>query len=244
VHVCTHSQQINALKPFLKNGWNIANTSNSPDAAFFMDRQVRPNLTVYSDKEPSIKNQCRVCDLETFVEFKLNTAVDRFTVVIEGLEKDTGDARYTHGQLITYLNSMQAAQYRTHGFGARTPAGFCVTLTAPSRSLSRSSMPKFHLQTFFWRLSHADPAVRGFDTTFQSVSPFDAAKARSLLGADNESIWKVTVIKRSFYVACTIHMIPSGVAHTASLLLIARQKKSLLKDTWRSLQTATRSPCA
>jgi len=34
-----------------------------------------PDLTVYSDKEPSNKNRCRVRDMETFIEFKLNTAV-------------------------------------------------------------------------------------------------------------------------------------------------------------------------
>ena len=48
----------------------------------------------------------------------------------------------TRGQLITYLNSMQAAQHQTHGFGVRTPAGFCVTLIAASGSPSHSTIQK------------------------------------------------------------------------------------------------------
>jgi hypothetical protein len=41
--------------------------------------------------------------METFVEFKLNKAADGFTDVVEALEKNTGDARDTLGQLTTYL---------------------------------------------------------------------------------------------------------------------------------------------
>jgi len=77
-----------------------------------MNHQVKPDLTVYSDRKPSNKNRCRVHDMETFIEFKLNMAADGFTDVIEALEKDTGDARDTRGQLVTYLNSMQAAQHQ------------------------------------------------------------------------------------------------------------------------------------
>lgn len=234
---------MNALKPFLKKGWNIVNTSNlpDPDSAFFMDHQVKPDLTVYSDKEPSNKNLCRVRDMETFIEFKLNKAADGFTDVIETLEKDSGDARDTRGQLITYLNSMQAAQYRTHGFGVLIAKNTCRLLRHTNsgievtRSFNYTETP--HLQNFFWRLSHADPALRGIDTTFQPVGPCDAAQARSLLGADRKSLWKVTVGERSFYVASPFtrsHHFPVGRGTRCFIAVDCKTlKKCLLKDSWR-----------
>jgi len=243
VYICAHSQQINALKPFLKKGWDIVNTSNSPDpdSAFFMDHQVKPDLTVYSNKEPSNKNRCRVRDMETFIEFKLNTAADGFTDVIEALEKDTGDARDTRGQLITYLNSMQAAQHRTHSFGVLIAKNTCRLLRHTNSGIEVTQSFNYtetpHLQAFFWRLSHADPAVRGIDTTFQPVDPFDAAQARSLLGADNESLWKITVDERSFYVAAPFtrsHHYPVGRGTRCFVAVDCKtQKKCLLKDSWR-----------
>ena len=238
-----HSQQITALKPFLKKGWNIVNTSNSPDpdSAFFMDHQVKPDLTVYSDKEPSNKNRCRVRNMETFIEFKLDTAADGFRDEIEALEKDTGDARDTHGQLITYLNSMQAAQYRTQGFGVLIAKDTCRLLRHTNSGIEVTQSFKYaetsHLQTFFWRLSNADPAVLGIDTTFQPLGPFDATQARSILGADTESLWKVNVDGRSFYVATPFtrsHHYPVGRGTRCFVAVDCKtQKKCLFKDTWR-----------
>ena len=70
----------------------------------------------------------RYTSFETFMVFKLNTTADGFTDVKEALEKDTGNARDTRGQLITSLNSMQAAQHRTHGFGVLIAKNTCRLL--------------------------------------------------------------------------------------------------------------------
>lgn len=164
-----------------------------------MDHQVKPDLTVYSDKEPSNKDRCRVCDMETFIELKLASLADPFTDDAEKLEKDSADACDTRSQLVTYLNAMQAAQHRTHGFGVHrtcrllrhTHSGIVVTTQF---DCTKSD----HLQAFFWRLSHAVPAIHGTDTTFQFVPSCDAAKPRVLLNTENETMeglrWRTLVL--------------------------------------------------
>ena len=207
-----------------------------------MNHQVKPDLTVYSDKEASSKSLCRVRDMETFLEFKLSDTANGFTDVIEELEKDTGDARDTRGQLITYLNCMQAAQHRTHGFGVLIVKNTCRLLRHTqscievTQSFNYTETP--YLQMFIWRLSHADPDVRGIDTTFQPVAPFDAAQARAMLNVANDKpLWKVTVGERSFYVATPFtrsHHDPVGRSTRCFVAVDSKtQKKCLLKDTWR-----------
>ncbi|KAK0436369.1 hypothetical protein EV421DRAFT_2038713 [Armillaria borealis] len=224
---CMYNPMITALRPFLKEGWEIIDTSNSPDphSTFFMDHQVKPDLTVYSDKEPSNKNRCRVCDMETFIKLKLASSADPFTDDAEKPEKDSADARDTRGQLVTYLNAMQAAQHRTHGF-------------AESWSPQGSTTPNLIIfKPFFWRLSHAVPAIRGTDTTFQLVPSCDAAKARVLLNAENETLWRVFVGERSFYVAAPFtrsHYYPVGRGTRCFVAIECNtQQKCLLKDAWR-----------
>ncbi|KAE9388522.1 hypothetical protein BT96DRAFT_798768, partial [Gymnopus androsaceus JB14] len=96
----------------------MVDTSNPPDSnsGFFNDHKIKPNITVYLDKKPSNDSLCCSCDMETFIEVKLDPDCDGFGLDIDKLEKDTGLARDMRGQLITYLNAMQASQYRTHGF--------------------------------------------------------------------------------------------------------------------------------
>ncbi|PBK94374.1 hypothetical protein ARMGADRAFT_1079060 [Armillaria gallica] len=223
---CMYNPMITALRPFLKEGWEIVDTSNSPDphSTFFTDHQVKPDLTVYSDKEPSNKNRCRVCDMETFIELKLASSADPFTDDAEKPEKDSADARDTRGQLVTYLNAMQATQHRTHSFGVFIAHRTCRPLRHTHSGIVVTTGFDYtksdHLQTFFWRLSHAVPAIRGTDTTFQLVPCCDAVKARVLLNAENETLWRVLVGERSFYVAA-----PFTRSH--------HYPKCLLKDTWR-----------
>jgi hypothetical protein len=206
-----------------------------------MDHQVKPDLSVYSDKEPSNENLCRVRDMETFVELKLNKAADGFTDIVETLEKDTGDARDTRGQLTTYLNCMQVAQHRTHGFGVLIAKDTCRLLRHTHSGIEVTQSFNYtktaYLQTFFWRLSHADAAIRGIDTTFEPVGPFDAAQARALLGAEDEPLWKIFVGERSFYVAAPFtrsHYDPVGRGTRCFVAVDCNtQQKCVLKDVWR-----------
>ncbi|PBK62673.1 hypothetical protein ARMSODRAFT_1008164 [Armillaria solidipes] len=240
---CMYNPMITALRPFLKEGWEIIDTSNSPDphSTFFMDYQVKPDLTVYSDKEPSNKNRCRVCDMETFIELKLASSADPFTDDAQKPEKDSADARDTRGQLVTYLNAMQAAQHRTHGFGVFIAHRTCRLLRHTHSGIVVTTGFDYtksdHLQTFFWRLSHAVPAIRGTDTTFQLVPSCGAAKARVLLNAENETLWRVFVGERSFYVAAPFtrsHYYPVGRGTRCFVAVECNtQQKCLLKDAWR-----------
>jgi hypothetical protein len=206
-----------------------------------MDHQVKPDLTVYSDKEPSNAKLCRVRDMETFVEFKLGQAADGFTDVVDQLEKATADARDTRGQLIAYLNSMQASQHRTHGFGVLVAQNTCRLLRHTHSGIEVTKSFKYtetpHLQTFFWRLSHADPPIRGIDTTFQPVGRSEAAQARVLLRAEKEPLWKVPVGQRSFYVAAPFtrsHHYPVGRGTRCFVAVDCEtQQQCLLKDAWR-----------
>ncbi|KAK0209752.1 hypothetical protein IW262DRAFT_502167 [Armillaria fumosa] len=238
-----YEPMISALRPFLREGWEIVDTSNSPDpdSAFFMDHQVKPDLTVYSDKEPSNKNRCRVCDMETFIELKLAPSADPFMDDVEKPEKDSADARDTRGQLVTYLNAMQAAQHRTHGFGVFIAHRTCRLLRHTHSGIVVTTKFDYtksdHLQSFFWRLSHAVPAIRGTDTTFQLVPCCDAAQARVLLNAKNETLWRVFIGERSFYVTTPFtrsHHYPVGRGTRCFVAVDCNtQQKCLLKDAWR-----------
>ncbi|KAJ3979054.1 hypothetical protein F5890DRAFT_1644962 [Lentinula detonsa] len=52
---------IDALKPFLKTGWSMINTSTNPDpdSGFIDGHKIKPDITVYTDRKPSIDNPCR-----------------------------------------------------------------------------------------------------------------------------------------------------------------------------------------
>ncbi|KAK0449076.1 uncharacterized protein EV420DRAFT_1275459 [Desarmillaria tabescens] len=234
---------IAALLPFLKEGWKMAETSNSPDpnSVFFMNHQIKPDVSIYSTKEPTNDNLCRACDMETFIEVKTKLLSDAFTDELDNLEKNSGDARDTRGQIITYLNAMQAAQYRTHGFGVLIVKDICRLLRHTHSGIEVTTSFHYtkssHLQTFFWRFSHAAPAVRGIDTTFEPVERWEAFPSRLLLNAVNEPLWKVDLGERSFYVAAPFtrtHHYPVGRGTRCFVAVDCRtRQKCLLKDVWR-----------
>ncbi|KAF9061226.1 hypothetical protein BDP27DRAFT_1429216 [Rhodocollybia butyracea] len=148
---------IEALTLYLKQGWTLANTSDSPDpdSGFFDGHNIKPDLTLYSDKEPSNDNKCRACDMETFIELKFNENDDGFGDDIEELEDLSGNLATT--------------VYRTHGFGVLVAGKRCRLLRHTRSGIEVTTRFNYtahpHLATFFWRLSHASPAVRGIDDT-------------------------------------------------------------------------------
>lgn len=224
----------------------MVNTSNSPDpnSIFFLDHQIKPDITVYSEKPPSNNNACRACDMETFMELKPREDSDGFGDDTDAPEKVSGEARDTRGQLVTYLNAMQAAQYRKHGFGVLIVANKCrlirhtrsgIEITPPFRYDDKRKHP--FLQEFFWRFSHASPEARGIDTSFEPMPRFDALWARSTLDAKNGAMWKVQVGERSFYVTAPFtrsHHYPFGRGTRCFVAVDCdTQQKCLLKDSWR-----------
>ncbi|KAE9385819.1 hypothetical protein BT96DRAFT_840232, partial [Gymnopus androsaceus JB14] len=239
---------VNALKPFLKRGWSMIDTSASPDpdSGFLSDHRIKPDISVYSDGKPSNNNLCRSCDMETFLELKLNTNSDGFCLDKgpDGVfvEKEGGIARDTRGQLVTYLNAMQASQFRTHGFGVLILGKKCRLLRHTHSAIEVSTRFDYtssntsHLQTFFWRLSHACPAVRGVDETFEAQSTV-SHEIRTLLNAHTHPVWKVRVGNRFFYVSKSFtrnHHYPVGRGTRCFVAVDCKTfQKCVLKDVWR-----------
>jgi hypothetical protein len=207
-----------------------------------MEHCIKPDITVYSNEgEPSNDNLCRAADMDTFLEVKPHHFHEPFGNKADELEKTSGYARDTRGQLATYLNAMKAAQYRTHSFGVIIVGSTCRLLrhtqsgteVTPSFDYTTTT----HLQTFFWRFSHTSPAQRGLDTTYQPVGENLETRARSLLNAQGEKLYKVSVDDQSFFVAAPFtrsHHYPVGRGTRCFIAVDCQTyQKCLLKDTWR-----------
>ncbi|KAJ7885082.1 hypothetical protein B0H14DRAFT_2699614 [Mycena olivaceomarginata] len=208
---------ISALAPFLKTGWSLVNTSNAvdPNSGFFMEHCIKPDITVYSNEgEPSNDNLCRAADMESFLEVKPHHFHEPFGNKADELEKTSGYARDTRGQLATYLNAMKAAQYRTHSFGVIIVGSTCRLLR--------------HTQS---------GTERGLDTTYQPVGENLETRARSLLNAQGKKLYKVSVDDQSFFVAAPFtrsHHYPVGRGTRCFIAVDCQTyQKCLLKDTWR-----------
>ncbi|KAJ3734711.1 hypothetical protein DFJ43DRAFT_1061268 [Lentinula guzmanii] len=240
---------IDALKPFLKTGWSMINTSTKPDpdSGFFDGHKIKPDITVYSDRKPSNDNPCRACDMETFLELKVDVQSDGFHLdksdpLNISFEKDGGDSRDTRGQLVTYLNAMQASQFRTHEFGVLILGNKCRLLRHTRSGIevttrfAYTSPKNSYLQTFFWRLSHARSALRGIDETFEAQPNVDF-EIQHLLKVYGKPIWKVPVGDSSFYVSKPFtrsHHYPVGRGTRCFVAVDSRTlQKCVLKDVWR-----------
>ncbi|KAF9021834.1 hypothetical protein BDZ89DRAFT_1071147 [Hymenopellis radicata] len=235
---------IAALVPFLKAEWEMVDTSSTEDplSGFFLSHKVKPDISVYSPDHPrSNDNPCRACDMETFIECKVHTPFEPFTDKKGSLERNAGDARESRGQLITYLNAVQAAQYRTHCFGVFILGATCRLLRHTHSGIEFTKSFDYtatgFLQTFFWRFSRATPECRGIDTTFERIGRYDQQVARHFLNAREKPFWKVKVGDRSFYVSepfTRSHHYPIGRGTRCFVALECHtQQKCLLKDTWR-----------
>ncbi|KAJ6544937.1 hypothetical protein B0H10DRAFT_2244029 [Mycena sp. CBHHK59/15] len=234
---------ISALRPFLKPGWTAVDTSNSadPNPNVFMGHSIKPDITIYSDQPASNNNLCRASDMECFIEVKTSPMNEPFGKKIEELEKPSGFARDTRGQLATYFAAMQAAQHRTHSFGVIVVGETCRLLrhtrsgTTITKSFKYASTT--HLQSFFWRLSHAGAEKRGTDVTFARVAKGDQEHARALLRAQDYRMYRVTVGNHEYFVVDSFtrnHLYPVGRGTRCFVAVHSGTfQKCLLKDTWR-----------
>ncbi|KAJ6458627.1 hypothetical protein C8R47DRAFT_146253 [Mycena vitilis] len=235
---------IGILNAFVKEKWAFVDTSNSPDpkSAFLLDHIIKPDITLYSDKKPSSSSLCRAIDMEFFVELKTDPLDDPFSDVGD-FEKGTITARDSRGQVLTYLNAMQASQFRTHSFGAIIIGKKCRLLRLTRSSLEATTAFDYtktrYLPEFLWRLSHGSEAARGIDTSFELMHQDLAMNYRSILGigAIGAPFWKVAVGDRSFFVAAPFtssHHLPVGRGTRCFVAVeSATGQKCLLKDTWR-----------
>ncbi|KAJ7693306.1 hypothetical protein B0H17DRAFT_1178970 [Mycena rosella] len=228
----------------IKTGWNLMNTSEhaDPDSKFILETAVKPEISLYGPNPPFNKNVCRSCDAECFMELKTDLYDDPFEDTDEGvIEKASAKARDTRGQIITYLNAMQASQFRTHSFGAVIVKNKCHFLRLTRSGIEVSSSFNYTssslLAMFFWRLSNATAESRGLDTSFERLSPFSALDARKLLDAVDKPLWKVSIGDRSFYVSdpfTRAHYLPIGRSTRCFVAIECETgRKCVLKDTWR-----------
>jgi len=241
----TYERKIKAIQPSLKASWEAVNTSSSLDNTLegLFGRPIEPHISLYDSSIPSLdrvnKNACRFCDMETFLKIKSKVDYDGFRD--EGLlEHDSLDALDTRGRIVIYLTAMQTARYRTHSFGVLIVKGQCRLLhhtlseITVTRALSISETE--HLQTFFWLLSHAFPAQRGIDTTYELNAANDLDR-HSLNVQHAQPVWLVAAGNREFYVAAPftrsrIYPIGRGTRCFIAVDKLTMQK-CVLKDIWR-----------
>ncbi|KAJ6458622.1 hypothetical protein C8R47DRAFT_1244930 [Mycena vitilis] len=209
-----------------------------------MDLQIKPDITLYADAAASNDNVCRATDMELFIELKTEPLDDPFS--------DTGDfeapsaaARDSRGQLIAYLNAMQASRYRTHSFGVIIIREKCRLLRLTRSGLEATTAfdhtKTDFLHVFLWRLSHGCEAVRGLDNTFEWVPTDTALYVRSMLGVSTTApLWKVAVGDRSFYVSAPFTRSHHSTFGRGTRCFIAvdcaTHHKCVLKDTWRVMR--------
>ncbi|KAJ7199149.1 hypothetical protein GGX14DRAFT_662180, partial [Mycena pura] len=237
---------IAALKPAVAKNWSLVNTSahDDPDSTFIHNTPVKPDITLYGSTPPSNDNVCRSCDAELFIELKTDPADDPFEDTEHGVVPRSSErGRDTRGQVITYLNAMQASQLRTHSFGALIISNHCRLFRLTRSALEVTERFDYTtsplLAKFLWRLSHAAPDVRGLDTTFGKITAEDpaASRARELLDAIGKPLWSVTIGDCSFYVShpfTRAHHLPVGRGMRCFVAVETETNRiCLLKDTWR-----------
>ncbi|KAJ7755947.1 hypothetical protein B0H16DRAFT_1827966 [Mycena metata] len=230
------------LNQVVKPGWSVVDTSDhaDPDSGFILDQTVKPDLSIYDDRPPSNTNLCRACDMECFLELKTEPADDPFADQAPR-ERTALSAEYTRGQVITYLNAIQASQFRTHSFGVVIVKDKCRLLRLTKSGIEVTSAFNYtnthYLHQFLYRLSRAEPETRGIDTTFESMAPATAPKAAEILGAPNGPLWQICVGDRTFLVSRPFtrsHELPVGRGTRCFVAVDKRtNQKCLLKDTWR-----------
>ncbi|KAK0186650.1 hypothetical protein F5146DRAFT_1227254 [Armillaria mellea] len=223
---------INALAPFCVN-IQLIDTHATPDpqSGNFNPDLLKPDIAVYKATDV-VEPITQFSLMETHVELKLAAMDDAFSDE-DGLEPDPELSHDTRGQLVSYANAQMASQYRTHLFTVFICAekarllrwdrsGVIVTRAFPY-DLDEST----YLQDFFWRLSHADDATRGWDITAMEPTPEEAALARHSLGT-NESgaLYKFAVYDGIDPDAEPAYFIAGRPFETDN-------RNVFMKDTWR-----------
>uniref|UniRef100_A0A0W0G8T5 Fungal-type protein kinase domain-containing protein n=1 Tax=Moniliophthora roreri TaxID=221103 RepID=A0A0W0G8T5_MONRR len=194
--------------------------------------------------------------METHIEMKLDEDADGFAdghATSEGAVpflRDSDKARSTRGQLASYAGSQLASQFRTHAFSVWA-TGTSARLIRWDRggvvvSTKFDYTKESYLADFFWCLSHADPAARGYDESVTVAGESDAPhveNAKRVLGLDQDAtIYKFKVYDertkmfRFYYGVNTItksSISPVGRSTRGFEVVDESGNKVYLKDTWR-----------
>ncbi|KAJ7743267.1 hypothetical protein DFH07DRAFT_749966 [Mycena maculata] len=238
---------IAALEPAVAENWSFVNTSAhlDPDSKFLLNTPVKLDIALYGSILPSNDNICRSCDAELFIEVKTDPADDPFEDTDNGVvPRSSARGMDTRGQVITYLNAIQASQLRTHSFGVLIIANHCRLFRLTRSAMEVTKLFDYttspFLVRFLWHLPHAPPDVRGLDTTFEKNAAGgsrDSRRTRELINVIEKPVWSVTIGDHSFYVSHYLtrsHHLPVG---RGTRCFVAVETKTdricLVKDTWR-----------
>ncbi|KAF8622964.1 hypothetical protein AX15_006607 [Amanita polypyramis BW_CC] len=224
---------------------NVA-TRAAPD---FYEREIKPDLGLYSTELGSkLKtNDIIVEEAEMLHERKYDSSDDAFQD--DGpFERDTSAACDTLGQIALYATAHMTAQFCTHVFSllifpkyARLlrwdRAGVVVTKRIP--------VAESALAEFYWRYSHASPAVRGRDTSVERVLDRVKAKTvREMLELDeNCKLFRLKLGENGYIVGKKPTYMgissPTGRStRTFRAFCEQDEKVVFLKDTWRVIIAA------
>jgi hypothetical protein len=158
-------------------------------------------------------------------------------------ERDTGAAYDTLGQITLYATAHMAAQFCTHVFSLLVFPKYARLLRWDRAGVvvtERIPIAKSTLAAFYWRYSHATPAVRGHDTSVERV--LDQVKAKTVretLELDEKSkLFRLKLGENSYIVGkkptYTGISSPTGRS-TRTFRAFCEQGENavFLKDTWR-----------
>ena len=201
---------------------------------------------MYSSNLPSPLNQNSdiIEEAEILHECKYDSSDDAFQD--DGpFERDTDAAYDTLGQITLYATAHMAAQFRTHVFSLLIFPKYARLLRWDRAGVvvtERIPVVESTLAEFYWRYSHATPAVRGYDTSVERVlDPAKAKTVRETLEFDGDEECKLFLLKlgENGYVVGKkpVYMgmsSPTGRStRTFRAFCEQSQKPVFLKDTWR-----------
>ncbi|KAF5376768.1 hypothetical protein D9757_003152 [Collybiopsis confluens] len=242
---------IKAMKNYLANDWYLIDTSKSADVSpavqFFSGSGIKPDMGLYAGKRGPKQKVTDASAVDVFGEFKIDDVDDPF-YVHKVHSSDTATARDTRGQIVLYINAIQATQPRTRVFFFFILRDQC-RLFCHSRAGSLYTDPfnytkHSYLHEFFWRLTHASLSERGHDTSLKPVKGVQSdlgAARKALQLKEQDVLYEVDVGDRTFYISQPFtvhHHYPVGRGTRCYAAYDPKEsdpnRKFILKDCWRN----------
>ncbi|KIY63281.1 hypothetical protein CYLTODRAFT_382513 [Cylindrobasidium torrendii FP15055 ss-10] len=251
---------VSAMSAYINPAWTLANTSSRVDkdllgATMNAAKSRAPDLTLFPFAHSEL-SQADFSLAETLGEFKNDVKWEPFQDYADGIQDGTSNtAQSTRGQLVTYLNAVQALQPRTRVFLFYVNKDQCRILCHTRAGTQVTHLFAYaetdHLHTFLWRLSHASRAARGHDTTISEVKTTGAEEeeARLQLGLKQKDallkidMQKAMVQKNAVTIPYLYASAPFTNNHLSAVGQASRcyrawdpasQRIVLLKESWRS----------
>jgi len=261
----TISPQINLVKDGgLLRGFQIVNTSNSPDTNSICGKKIKPDMCTYEDSVDISINRTQLDKDRLPWELKPSSAAEPFSDPPENaspeelktyiFETDTDAGALTRGQIATYLTEIAARQHRTHAFlvfMTDTNVRFLRadrTGIVVSRSFNYRTNSRL-LVEFLWRFSQVLDVGHGLDPTVRPASIGEEELAREKLSEWAPEEFRAVVVlqvpdvdeERGFREVIAwgsmsdAHSLAGRATRGWPVYDLKAEKVAFLKDSWRSL---------